>query len=116
MEIHNSKLITINRIVEKRSNSNSQVDLRFTLDNNNNLKTITYKHLITGWEIMEDKETINSLTETSIISNSKITLDRPVTSQEQMIIISNSNSKLNLLNMIHTNNRHTNNIRFTFRI
>ena len=65
---------------------------------------------------MEDKETINSLTETSIINNSKITLDKLVTLLEQMIITSNSNIKVNFLNMIPTNNRHTNNISFTFRI
>lgn len=65
---------------------------------------------------MEDKETINSLTEISIINNSKITLDKPVTLLEQMIITNNSNINLNLLNMIPINNRHTNNISFTFRI
>lgn len=65
---------------------------------------------------MEDKETINSLTEISIINNSKITLDKPVTLLEQMIITNNSNINLNLLNMIPINNRHTNSISFTFRI
>ena len=70
MEIHNNKQISINRIVEKHStNSSLLVDLRFILDNHNSMKTITCKHLITELEPMEeDKETINSLMETSIVT------------------------------------------------
>lgn len=116
MEINNSKLTTINRILEKRSTSSSLVDLLFIQDNNNNMKIIIFKHPIMGWEVMEGKETINSIMETSIVNNSKITLDRQAISLVQMIITSNSNFKLSLLNLIPINNKRTNNISFTFRI
>jgi len=65
---------------------------------------------------MEGKETINSIMETSIVNNSKITLDRQVILLVQMIITSNSNLKLSLLNLIPINKNLTNNISSTFRI
>ena len=69
MEIPNSKQIIINRTMGIWKTNSNLVGLHSILDKGSRMKTIIYKHLIMEWEMSEeDKEAINSLTVTSIIT------------------------------------------------